>query len=200
MNFIQSTDDKALHTELHTIKNLNFIQIIVQTQSHVNKAWTSSKLYSELNFALFKPELHPNYSLQANVLMPVELLLGNRTQHLKLWELWKLISKFARGQKHPKFPPSTHPTTQIQWWLLQIAIKECGVEHSKTIQIILSMYKCVHLTSREVSCILSINHPSPQLTLKSRCFLLKALIINIVMCFMPLNATTIFAHKWVCKW
>jgi hypothetical protein len=110
MNFIQSTDDKSLHTELHTIKNLNFIQIIVQTQSHVNEAWTSSKLWSELNFALLKPELHPNYSLQAIVLMPVELLLGNQTQHLKLWELWNLTSKFAREQKYPKSPlPPTQP-------------------------------------------------------------------------------------------
>jgi hypothetical protein len=59
---------------------------------------------------LLKLELDSNYSLQAIVLMLLQFLLGNQTQHLKLWELWNLTSKFAREQKYPKSPlPPTQP-------------------------------------------------------------------------------------------
>jgi hypothetical protein len=44
---------------------------------------------------LLKLELDSNYSLQAIVLMLLELLLGNQTQHLKLWEVWMPTPNFA---------------------------------------------------------------------------------------------------------
>jgi hypothetical protein len=45
---------------------------------------------------LLKLELDSNYSLQAIVLMLLQLLLANQTQHLKLWEVWMPTSKFPR--------------------------------------------------------------------------------------------------------
>jgi len=48
---------------------------------------------------LLKLELDSNYSLQAIVLMLLQLLLGNQTQHLQLWEVWMPTSKFARQKK-----------------------------------------------------------------------------------------------------
>jgi hypothetical protein len=44
---------------------------------------------------LLKLELHSNYSLQAIVLMLLQLLLGDQTKHLKLWEVELPTSKFT---------------------------------------------------------------------------------------------------------
>jgi hypothetical protein len=44
---------------------------------------------------LLNLELDSNYSLQAIVLMLLQLLLGSQTKHVKLWEVWMPSSKFA---------------------------------------------------------------------------------------------------------